>query len=92
MDKYSLSDVHAYVVCGSSAFVTDVIPNNLNPAWLPKSRRACILPLRNAYSQLYVGVFDYDGEHEKDDFGGEKPQYYKYCKCCGYFESFQFAF
>jgi len=42
----------------------------LNPAWLPLSRRACILPLKNAYSQVYIGIFDYDGETESDDFIG----------------------
>lgn len=70
MDKYSNTDAFCYIVCGSEVFVTDVIPDNLNPAWLPLSRRACILPLKNAYSQVYVGVFDYDGEMESDDFIG----------------------
>ena len=70
MDRYSLSDAYAYIVCGSSAFTTDVIPDNLNPGWLPKTRRACILPLRNAYSQVFVGTFDYDGEKSGDDFLG----------------------
>jgi hypothetical protein len=70
MDRYSLSDTYACMVCGASAFTTDVIPDNLNPAWLPKTRRACILPLRNAYSQVCVGTFDYDGEKEEDDFTG----------------------
>ena len=57
-------------MCDSSAFTTDVIPDNLNPVWLPKTRRACILPLFNAYAQVYVGTFDYDGEKEEDDFMG----------------------
>lgn len=70
MDKYSLTDAFCCVVCGSAAFLTDVIPDNLNPGWLPLTRRACILPLKNAYSQVYVGVFDYDGEKEDDDFIG----------------------
>jgi len=70
MDKYSLTDAFCYIVCGSEVFVTDVIPDNLNPAWLPLTRRACIMPLKNAYSQVYVGVFDYDGEKEDDDFIG----------------------
>ena len=70
MDKYSLSDAFCYIVCGSAVFISDVIPDNLNPAWLPRTRRAVILPLKNAYSQVYVGVFDYDGETESDDFIG----------------------
>lgn len=70
LDAYSLSDPMVYVVCGSSAFVTDVIPDKLDAIWLPLSRRACILPVANAYSQVYVGCFDYDGEKEMDDFIG----------------------
>ncbi|KAL7493243.1 hypothetical protein ACHAWT_003085 [Skeletonema menzelii] len=70
MDKYSLTDAFCYIVCGSEVFVTDVIPDNLNPAWLPLTRRACIFPLKNGYSQVYVGVFDFDGETERDDFIG----------------------
>ena len=70
MDRCSLSDPVAYIVCGAATFVTDVVPDNLNPVWLPKTRRACILPILNAYSQVYVGMFDYDGEKEEDDFTG----------------------
>lgn len=70
MDTYSLTDAYCWIVCGSSAFVTDIIPDNLNPAWLPRSRRACTFPIQNAYQQLYVGVFDYDGVKSADDFIG----------------------
>lgn len=65
-----LTDAYCFIVLGQSTFVTDVIPDNCNPCWLPMSRRACIVPIHNAYSQLYVGVFDYDGEKAMDDFGG----------------------
>ena len=57
-------------MCGSASFITDVIPDTTDPVWLPLSRRACIAPVHNAYSQVYVGVFDYDGERETDDFAG----------------------
>ena len=40
------------------------------PCWPRRSKRACILPVFHAYSQLYVGVFDYDGEKESDDLAG----------------------
>lgn len=97
MDRYGLTDAVCYIVCGASAFVTDVsvfvlsisvsasllqpqsllplplrqiIPDNCNPCWLPLSRRACILPIQNAYQQVYAGVFDYDGEKSADDFIG----------------------
>ena len=70
MDKYSLSDPMVYIVCGSAAFVTDVIEDKLDAYWLPLSRRACILPVTNAYSQVYLCCFDYDGEKEMDDYIG----------------------
>mmetsp|Transcript_33231 Transcript_33231/g.71817 ORF Transcript_33231/g.71817 Transcript_33231/m.71817 type:complete len:1016 (-) Transcript_33231:462-3509(-) len=70
MDRVGLSDPYCFVVCGSKSFVTDVIPDNCNPCWLPPTRRACIMPIHNAYSQVYVGVFDYDGEKTSDDFIG----------------------
>ena len=70
MDKYSLTDAFCYIVCGDQVFVTDVIPDNLNPVWLPLARRACIFPLKTGYSRVYCGVFDYDGETESDDFIG----------------------
>jgi len=70
MDRVGLSDPYCFVVCGSNSFVTDVIPDNCNPCWLPPTRRACIMPIHNAYSQVYVGVFDYDGEKTSDDFIG----------------------
>lgn len=54
LDKGSNANVYCFVVCGSLTFVTDVIPVNHNSCWLPLSRRACILPLLNAYSQVYV--------------------------------------
>ena len=34
MDAYSDSDPMVYVVCGSSAFVTDVIDDKLDAYWL----------------------------------------------------------
>jgi len=70
MDTVGLSDAYCFVVCGSNSFVTDVISDNSNPCWLPPARRACIMPIHNAYSQVYVGVFDYDGENTSDDFIG----------------------
>jgi hypothetical protein len=34
-----------YLVCGSYAFATDVIPQKKNPMWLRGMRRACALPV-----------------------------------------------
>mmetsp|Transcript_7526 Transcript_7526/g.18547 ORF Transcript_7526/g.18547 Transcript_7526/m.18547 type:complete len:1306 (-) Transcript_7526:314-4231(-) len=70
LDLASETDAVVYLICGSYAFTTDVIQNKLNPIWLPKTRRACILPIFHAYASLYVGVFDDDGKGEKDDFAG----------------------
>ena len=70
MDVNGLTDAVCYIVCDNSAFVTDVIPDNCNPCWLPLSRRACTIPIHNAYSQVFVGIFDYDGEKSTDDFIG----------------------
>jgi hypothetical protein len=55
LDRTSDTDAVAYLVCGSYAFSTDVIPNRANPNWLRKSRRACVF-LFQAYARLYVGV------------------------------------
>lgn len=70
LDKNSESDGVCYLVCGSYAFATDVIPNNNNPIWMRKSRRACIFPIFHGYARLFVGVFDHDGFTNKDDYAG----------------------
>lgn len=55
-------------VCGPHAFKTDVMPPVANPMWLSKMRRACIFPVHEAYTRLYIGVFG-AGE-KKDGFAG----------------------
>ncbi|GAX28630.1 hypothetical protein FisN_1Hh579 [Fistulifera solaris] len=70
LDRTSDTDAVVYLVCGSYAFATDVIPNRINPIWLRKCRRACDFPIFHGYARLYVGVFDDDNRREKDDFAG----------------------
>ena len=62
-----------YLVCGSYAFATDVIPQKVNPMWLRGMRRACALPVFHGYAVLMVGVFHDDGSKgssSKDTFLG----------------------
>jgi len=62
-----------YLVCGSYAFATDVIPQKVNPMWLRGMRRACALPVFHGYAVLMVGVFHDDGSKgssSKDTFFG----------------------
>lgn len=50
---------------------TDVINDCLSPKWLPWSQRAFIFNMMHTSSQLFLGVFDYDGNVLNDhDFIG----------------------
>ena len=70
LDRFSLTDAVAYVVCGPYAFATDIVDSAIHPSWPAKSRRACIFPIFYAYQSLYIGVFDNDGPNSNDDFAG----------------------
>jgi hypothetical protein len=50
---------------------TDVINDCLSPRWMPWSQRAFIFNMMHTSSQLFIGVFDYDGNAFNDhDFIG----------------------
>ena len=70
LDALGETDAYCLAVCGSYAFRTDTIPENADPRWLSKMRRACIFPIFKGYARLYVGVFDADAETDRDDFAG----------------------
>lgn len=70
LDRVNDTDAVCYLVCGSYAFTTDVIPNRVNPMWLRNTRRACIFPVFQGYARFYAGVFDNDPRRVKDDFAG----------------------
>lgn len=70
LDALGETDAYGLAVCGSYAFRTTVIPESANPVWSSHSRRACVFPVFQAYTRLFVGVFDEDGESDRDDFAG----------------------
>lgn len=45
------------IVCDGYAFKTDVMLAVTNPMLLSKHRRACVFPLFQAYSRVYIGIF-----------------------------------
>lgn len=69
-------DVAVYLVCGDSAFCTDVVTSCRSPMWPNVSHRAAVFALHHGYARLYVGVFDVraaasrKNTKENDDFCG----------------------
>lgn len=70
LDALGETDAYCLAVCGSYAFRTETIPENADPRWLARMKRACIFPVFKGYAKLYVGVFDEDSETDRDDFAG----------------------
>jgi len=56
-----------YLVCGSYAFATDVVPQCTDPMWLKAMKRACQIPIHHGYARLFVGVFHDDGSKSPKD-------------------------
>ena len=56
-----------YLLCGDSAFSTDVIPSVHSPKWPCRSRRAALFPIHHAFVRLYVGVFNVEEKKTVND-------------------------
>jgi len=56
-----------YLVCGSYAFATDIVPQCTDPMWLRAMKRACQIPINHGYARLFVGVFHDDGSKSSKD-------------------------
>ena len=56
-----------YLVCGSYAFATDIVPQCSDPMWLKGMKRACQIPINHGYARLFVGVFHDDGSKSPKD-------------------------
>ena len=56
-----------YLVCGSYAFATDIVPQCTDPMWLKGMRRACQIPIHHGYARLFIGVFHDDGSKSPKD-------------------------
>ena len=60
-------DIGVYCVCGDAAFCTDVISGYRSPMWPCETQRAALFPIHHAYAQLFVGVFDFKVQRNKDN-------------------------
>lgn len=60
-------DVAVYMVCGDSAFSTDVLHGYRSPMWPSASKRAAIFPIHHAFARLYIGVFDVKVRKNKEN-------------------------
>ena len=60
-------DISLYIVCGDSAFCTDVITGYRSPMWPTASRRACTIPIHHAYAKMFIGVFDVKKRTNKEN-------------------------
>ena len=60
-----------YLLCGDSAFSTDVIASFRSPKWPCRSKRAALFPIYHSYVRLYVGVFNIEEKKTiNDKFAG----------------------
>lgn len=66
----NLSDPFVSIVYEDTCLRTDTIDDCLNPVWLPWSKRAFILNIGHASSQIFLGVFDFDAGFDNNDLIG----------------------
>lgn len=64
------TDAFVSIVYEDVAVRTDTIDDCLSPRWLPWSNRAFILNIAHSSSQVFVGVFDFDGGFDDHDLIG----------------------
>ncbi|KAG7337322.1 C2 domain containing protein [Nitzschia inconspicua] len=55
-----LTDAFCCLVFEDTVVNTDVVPDDLNPRWMPWSQRAFVFRIAHPSSQLQIGVFDFD--------------------------------
>lgn len=60
-------DVCVYVVCGDTAFTTDVLTGYRSPMWPCQSKRAGVFPIHHAYAKVFIGVFDVKARKNKEN-------------------------
>lgn len=65
----NLTDAFASLVFEDTGGQTDIIDDDLNPKWMPWSKRAFIFHMYHASSELFIGIFDYDGLGDHDLIG-----------------------
>ena len=66
----NLTDSFVSIVYEDVYLRTDTIDDCLDPVWLPWTHRAFILNMNHASSQIFLGVFDYDGGLSDHDIIG----------------------
>jgi C2 domain len=62
------TDAFCSLIYEDVAVKTDIIDDCLSPRWMPWTKRAFIFHVYHSSSQLYLGVFDYDGGMNPADY------------------------
>jgi hypothetical protein len=61
------TDAFVCLIFEDAVVQTDIIDDTLAPRWLPWTKRAFIFHIMHPSSQLFLGVFDYDGGFNPTD-------------------------